>query len=38
MKRPDGTAGRGRLFHVLDPDGGLVEVIAPAVDVPPAGQ
>jgi catechol 2,3-dioxygenase-like lactoylglutathione lyase family enzyme len=38
MKRPDGSTGRGRLFHVFDPDGRLVEVMAPAVDVPAAGQ
>lgn len=30
MKRPDGTVGRGRLFHVFDPDGRLIEVMAPA--------
>ncbi len=38
MKRPDGSLGRGRLFHVFDPDGRLVEVMAPAMDAPPAGQ
>jgi catechol 2,3-dioxygenase-like lactoylglutathione lyase family enzyme len=38
MKRPDGTVGQGRLFHVFDPDGRLVEVMAPAVDAPPAGK
>jgi catechol 2,3-dioxygenase-like lactoylglutathione lyase family enzyme len=35
-QRPDGTAGQ--LFHVFDPDGRLVEVMAPAVDAPPMGQ
>lgn len=38
MKRPDGGVGRGRLFHVFDPDGRLVEVMSPAVDGPPVGQ
>jgi catechol 2,3-dioxygenase-like lactoylglutathione lyase family enzyme len=37
-KRPDGGLGRGRLFHVFDPDGRLIEVMSPAVDEPPAGQ
>jgi hypothetical protein len=36
--RPDGSPGRGRLFHVFDPDGRLVEVMGPPVDGPPAGQ
>lgn len=30
MQRADGTVGRGRLFHVFDPDGRLIEVMAPA--------
>ena len=30
MKRADGSVGRGRLFHVFDPDGRLIEVMAPA--------
>ena len=39
MKRPDGTTARGALFHVFDPDGRLVEVMAPArMDAPPRGQ
>jgi catechol 2,3-dioxygenase-like lactoylglutathione lyase family enzyme len=38
MKRPDGSTGRGRLFHVFDPDGRLVEVMAPAMDAPAAGK
>ncbi|NJD32857.1 MAG: VOC family protein [Gammaproteobacteria bacterium] len=38
MKRPDGSVGQGRLFHVFDPDGRLVEVMAPTVDAPPAGK
>jgi hypothetical protein len=38
MTRPDGTPGQGQLFHVFDPDGRLVEVLAPAVDVPAAGK
>jgi catechol 2,3-dioxygenase-like lactoylglutathione lyase family enzyme len=38
MRRPDGNLGRGRLFHVFDPDGRLVEVMSPAMDVPPADQ
>lgn len=38
MKRPDGSLGRGRLFHVFDPDGRLVEVMSPAVDAVPSGQ
>jgi hypothetical protein len=38
MKRPDGSLGRGRLFHVFDPDGRLVEVMAPAMDAPAAGK
>ena len=38
MKRTDGTIGRGRLFHVFDPDGRLVEVMAPAMDAPAAGK
>jgi catechol 2,3-dioxygenase-like lactoylglutathione lyase family enzyme len=39
MQRPDGSAARGALFHVFDPDGRLVEVMAPArMDAPPRGQ
>jgi catechol 2,3-dioxygenase-like lactoylglutathione lyase family enzyme len=42
MKRPDGTLGRRALFHVFDPDGRLVEVMAPAptagMDAPLAGK
>lgn len=39
MKRPDGSPGRGLLFHVFDPDGRLVEVMVPAaMDGPPRGQ
>jgi catechol 2,3-dioxygenase-like lactoylglutathione lyase family enzyme len=39
MKRPDGTVGRGALFHVFDPEGRLIEVMAPAtMDAPPRGQ
>lgn len=38
VKRADGPPARGRLFHVYDPDGRLVEVMSPAVDAPPAGQ
>jgi catechol 2,3-dioxygenase-like lactoylglutathione lyase family enzyme len=38
MKRPDGSLGQGRLFHVFDPDGRLVEVMAPAVDAAAAGK
>jgi hypothetical protein len=38
MRRPDGSMGQGQLFHVFDPDGRLVEVMAPAVDAPPAGK
>jgi catechol 2,3-dioxygenase-like lactoylglutathione lyase family enzyme len=39
MKRPDGSPGRGSLFHVYDPDGRLVEVMAPAaMDSPPRRQ
>ena len=38
MKRPDGSLGRGRLLHVFDPDGRLVEVMAPAMDAPAAGK
>ncbi|HSN70305.1 MAG TPA: VOC family protein [Steroidobacteraceae bacterium] len=29
MKRSDGSVGRGSLFHVFDPDGHVVELIAP---------
>jgi len=28
MKRPDGTVGRGAIFHVYDPDGRLIEIMA----------
>jgi catechol 2,3-dioxygenase-like lactoylglutathione lyase family enzyme len=38
MKRSDGSLGHGRLFHVFDPDGRLVEVMAPAMDVPAPGK
>jgi hypothetical protein len=38
MKRPNGVTGHGRLFHVFDPDGRLVEVMAPAMDAPAAGK
>lgn len=34
MQRPDGSVGRGRLFHVFDPDGRLIEVMAPAGRTP----
>jgi catechol 2,3-dioxygenase-like lactoylglutathione lyase family enzyme len=34
MQRADGTVGRGRLFHVFDPDGRLIEVMAPAGRAP----
>jgi catechol 2,3-dioxygenase-like lactoylglutathione lyase family enzyme len=37
-KRPDGTPWQGALFHAFDPDGRLVEVMAAAVDAPPAGK